>query len=796
MANDNRQQVILEITTDTTGIEQNIEDVKQLLNSIDGSGDKIFSSDSTRTVKDISSELDKATKKLKELAAAGTTAGKEFDGARQSVVELHSEFTRLNEQSQKFSEVIEGTSLKKMESFAQIAGGGAAGIGAITAGFQLMGVTSEDALKNIEKLNQLMAFAQGIQGVKDMIEGYRNWKETVKAAKEARAALAVTEEVGAVATNAGTLATKGFGLALKSIGIGLIIAALAYLVSNFDSIKASIMKVLPATDGLGKTFDKLKSIVMGVGSAVFEFVIAPFKVVYTLFTDGMDAAVEQYKKSLNVVANYKKGFDQQEQSNYQNHTKELVKNTIDRNKQLIAEGEALGKDMADLKEKNALLDLSQAKDEKEKSEKLSEYRVLQNGEIKKAADEREALAKAAESKRAAAAQQAADKRKAELDNLKKIEDDALKAIAQSTLNDRNKELDERQRKYNEELRLYEKYGKDITNITELYKSDEANINKKYDDIINQALTESVNKSVNEYDKKIEEIKKKYEALFKNASPEQIGQLAGAQQFEMDDVSSEKDLKNNSNKANLDLAKTIRDNAPDDTDTPVAAYNKKAEILAAERKAEEEDYALKLQMAQDNAEAIAQINSEHLDKVATIDKADTDNKKEQAKAQKEIEMSKAEAVDKGATSAASSLETFAQVLGESTAAGKAMAVAAATISAIQGAVNSFTSMSSIPIVGPALGAVAAAASLAAGYANIKKILAVKVPGKSTASSAAPPSMANVSAPIVASAQNTGVSDVRVVNDFGMQSIKAYVVQDDLNRSQQQSDFMNNLSTIGG
>jgi hypothetical protein len=78
---------------------------------------------------------------------------------------------------------------------------------------------------------------------------------------------------------------------------------------------------------------------------------------------------------------------------------------------------------------------------------------------------------------------------------------------------------------------------------------------------------------------------------------------------------------------------------------------------------------------------------------------------------------------------SGLKTAATLLGESTAAGKAAAIAATTIDTIQSGVSAFKGMvAAVPgPVGIALGAVAAAGALASGYASVKKILAVKTPG---------------------------------------------------------------------
>lgn len=62
----------------------------------------------------------------------------------------------------------------------------------------------------------------------------------------------------------------------------------------------------------------------------------------------------------------------------------------------------------------------------------------------------------------------------------------------------------------------------------------------------------------------------------------------------------------------------------------------------------------------------------------------------------------------------------QLAGEQTQAGKALAIAGTTISTYQGATQAFTSLSAIPIVGPALGTIAAGLAIANGLANVKKI----------------------------------------------------------------------------
>lgn len=76
------------------------------------------------------------------------------------------------------------------------------------------------------------------------------------------------------------------------------------------------------------------------------------------------------------------------------------------------------------------------------------------------------------------------------------------------------------------------------------------------------------------------------------------------------------------------------------------------------------------------------------------------------------------------------KNLAAILGQQSKVGKAAAIAATTIETFKGAQSAFSAMASIPIVGPALGAVAAGAAIASGLANVKKIVSTKsgLPGE--------------------------------------------------------------------
>ena len=86
-------------------------------------------------------------------------------------------------------------------------------------------------------------------------------------------------------------------------------------------------------------------------------------------------------------------------------------------------------------------------------------------------------------------------------------------------------------------------------------------------------------------------------------------------------------------------------------------------------------------------------------------------------------------------ASSMFGSLSSILGEESKAGKAFAVAQATIDTYKAANAAYASLAGIPVVGPGLGAAAAAAAVLAGVANVKKILEVPDDGKETSTPSA-------------------------------------------------------------
>jgi hypothetical protein len=70
--------------------------------------------------------------------------------------------------------------------------------------------------------------------------------------------------------------------------------------------------------------------------------------------------------------------------------------------------------------------------------------------------------------------------------------------------------------------------------------------------------------------------------------------------------------------------------------------------------------------------------------------------------------------------------LSSIVGQETVAGKAFSVAKATIDTYTSAVSAYNALAGIPVIGPALAAIAAGAAVASGLATVKKIVSVQVP----------------------------------------------------------------------
>lgn len=132
-----------------------------------------------------------------------------------------------------------------------------------------------------------------------------------------------------------------------------------------------------------------------------------------------------------------------------------------------------------------------------------------------------------------------------------------------------------------------------------------------------------------------------------------------------------------------------------------------------------------------------------------------------------------------------LSSMSSLLGENTAEGKAMAIAATTIDTIQSSISAYKGMvAAVPgPVGIGLGVAASAASVLSGMAAVKKITAVKVPGgKGGGGAPATPSMTAPQFNVVGRSSTNQLADVMKEQNRNEEPIRAYVVSGEVTTGQ--------------
>ena len=138
--------------------------------------------------------------------------------------------------------------------------------------------------------------------------------------------------------------------------------------------------------------------------------------------------------------------------------------------------------------------------------------------------------------------------------------------------------------------------------------------------------------------------------------------------------------------------------------------------------------------------------------------------------------------------------MAKILGEETKAGKAMAITQATIDTYKGATAAYAAMAGIPVVGPALGAIAAGAAIAAGIANVKAITSTGEGGGGGGGGISAPSGGGGGGGSASPAPQMMSGAFELEGGAAPEPVKAFVVTDEMSNSQDQLANIRRKATI--
>ena len=725
-------------------------------------------------------------KALKEANAELINAQANFGDYSKQAIEAAKKVAGLRDQ---ISEARETADLfdpgKKFQALAGVANAAAGGFTAVQGALGLLGVESESVEKTLLKVQSALALSQGLSTITDAAKDFKRF--------------------GTIASGAFDSIKKGAANAFKSIkaglastGIGLLVIALGSIVAYWDDIKELVGGVSSEQEELNKlaqeNIEKAEEKLDTLDSQTNQL-----RLQGKSERDILNLKIAETKEAIKAaevgVANAKATKEMQIQASRRNREILLgVINFISTPIKYIlgavdSIGKALGKDFglvasqqkANQMMANYVFDPAETAKEGDKAiaeaekvlnkfneQKATSIIALRNLD-KQGASEAEKLRKDKEAKEKEAQQILAEankklKTEQEQELLKVTEDYAekKKKLELAGIKD-NGDLAAAEQK--ERQAIIDKYANEAKELKEKNDKEAKDKEVAFQKELNKIILETKLAGIaDENEKARTELLASYEQqrqdieANENLTAEQKSSLkialATKEKQALDELQLTED-KRLAEKELSDLDKKIADN---ETDLQI-----EKDLLNAKEKLLKDAYAKNLITEEEYTAAL----------------------KANSKAKKEIDKQETASKIENAQKISALLSGLSDLAGKETAAGKAFAVASATIDTYLGATKAYQSLAGIPVVGPALGAVAAGVAIAGGIKNVKSILAVKVPGGGGggASNISAPSLSGAPiAPPQPQAQTTSLN-AETINAIGNQAIRSYVVESDVTSNQQ-------------
>ncbi len=369
----------------------------------------------------------------------------------------------------------------------------------------------------------------------------------------------------------------------------------------------------------------------------------------------------------------------------------------------------------------------------------------------------------------------------------KVLSEKRKEIVNTDLNVLRQKLKTNGELSKEEMKKFRELKTDLVVIDAKYNKSVTDENKKRNEEIAKQNKEAAEKELAAAKKRLEDLRKGAE----DARAEYEKNQARINKEDEDIANRNADKFLTDQEKEIEVAQAKYDKLYEDRikfggDTAGVEEARQEELLKIQQKYEQQS----LESFSDTAEETVQTNRATLQMQVEDEKKATAAKKKLAEEEKKAKIMAAQAT-------ADTLASLSNLLGQETAAGKAAAVASATISAILSAQKAYESTIGIPFVGPVLAPINAGLALASGYKSIQNILAVQVPGQSGGGSA--PSLgsapsAGAGAPIAPrSAEPIPTSlDQRSLNSISNVTTRAYVVESDITGSQKRIERIEKAS----
>lgn len=471
----------------------------------------------------IGDQISEINTKLKELDATIGNNQRNVGNYKQDIVDA---FSEMKEESFDFGktlgEVNKETEISRnaFDGVGKVASGVASGFAAVQGVTALLGIENSNLEKSLVKVQSAMAIAQGIGGLKGLIEGFSQLKTVYtavtmgsKALQTQTVATSTAMTGSAVATKSATVALQGFKGALISTGVGALVVALGTLIQYLIDLKDEaeeattalaeldeqsqanarrnkwndtkedtriLKEYIKAVEEANGDTEKLRKAEADYNAKVAENALQDAQRAYDNTKNLYEEASEKYrleKEKANSSIKYKDKMSKEELDELFNKVLELEVETAEAEKRIY-----------EIKAKNA----------QDSANKLFEIEK----EEKKKAEEN--------------AKKNAETAKKNFDTGKKYAEEARKTL----INTKNEELAELERVYLEKKALLEKEGLDTANLTAVYEKESEAIIKKYNDIAeaqkkaySDKIVKELKKSLDESDKQVSAVEQEVEIKY-------------------------------------------------------------------------------------------------------------------------------------------------------------------------------------------------------------------------------------------------------------------------------------------
>jgi hypothetical protein len=742
-----------------------------------------------KSVGNVRKALKEANMELLAMQEQFGAASKEAINAAKKVADLKDRIEDAKETADLFDPG------KKFQAFVTLGSQIASGFAAVQGAMALVGTESEELQKQLLKVQGAMALAKGLSDLKDFGKSFQQIRTFITAA---------TSQMG------------NFQKAIVATGIGALVVASGLLVAYWDDIKGFVTGYNKELEEANKKLEKQRSqaeyqsklieasrdsrIAQGIteeqitkeliNQAIiiaksdadhfknlqaqreqqvaatkrnYEFVQGLAKFVLGIQRSIINIIVKPLDLAMKGVNKIRSLLGQEEVPNLIEKINTEAKKVDD----TIANW--VGKKLFDVEDVDKNIQDAKIKALESESEvarlrkKISDSQSAQN---KKISDEQK---------------KTDDERKKRIEEAIKAEAKANEDLIKSRLTDREKELFEIQKSYDEQKKIIEAGGQSTASLTELYEKQKADIEKKY--------KEERLKKEEEFQTVIKGLK---DRLQQDAA---LSEQDTARKAIEDKYAKEREELMKQYPNNLALLILLKQNEKAELD--------KVDKDFAQKKAEEDSAKLLQQSTNEDLsfqERLAKISEREQMESQLVFKSEDDRLaflKANSDAKKAIIAAETQFRIDQAQKAADVLNQLSDVVGKETAAGKVMAIAAATINTYLAASKALTGIKTGNPLGAAIAIAQTAAVIATGIKTIREIAKVKVPGggggsapSATAIATAAPMQAGISPAVQGQALNA-----EAINNMGNQSLRAYVINSDIQNNDQRNAYLERNARIG-